>query len=203
MFLTLALGFGVAFGIATPPFDSPDEWRHFSRAYVISEGHYQAAGRLPPSQLSVPVDVLAIHELHGPLRRSHVFLEGFSWLRDPVLPRSRIPLVGDASLRGAGLSSPITYAPQAGFLLLGRQLGLSAAALLYLGRLATLLSWASLCWLAIRVTPTRRWSFTLLCLTPMSLFLAASVSADPLTSGLSLLLLALAPIRRIEVKAGH
>ena len=53
-----------------------------------------------------------------------------------------------------------------------------------------MIAWIALVFFAIRITPLGKWLFFLLALLPMSVFLAASLSADPMTMGLSFLLIA-------------
>jgi len=84
---------------------------------------------------------------------------------------------------------PVSYLPQAVALFAGRHLGSSAGGLLYLGRLATLLCWVAMGWLAIRYAPVRKWSLLPVLLGPMSLHQASVLSADAVTNGLALLLL--------------
>jgi uncharacterized membrane protein len=87
--------------------------------------------------------------------------------------------------------SPIPYIPQAAGMLLGRLLGLSPLALLYLGRLANLAVAALLCAVAIKIAPVFRGVLFLTATTPMFIYEAASVSADALTDALSILFIAL------------
>lgn len=89
------------------------------------------------------------------------------------------------------LYSPLPYLPQTAAVLVGRLAGASPLVLLYLARLLNLVVWIVLMVMAIRITPIFKWVFTLLALTPMSLALAASASADALTNALAFLLVAL------------
>jgi len=70
-------------------------------------------------------------------------------------------------------------------------LGMPMIALMYMGRLFNLTVWLCLIYMAIRIAPILKWSLLLLALTPTSLFQASSLSADVLTNGLSILLIAL------------
>jgi uncharacterized membrane protein len=102
----------------------------------------------------------------------------------PLDPDNRIPLYGVV------LYNPVVYAAPATVMALGRALGLSPAALLYLGRIANLVLWSAISWLAIRLAPCRKWTLAVLSLTPMSVSQAASLSADAPTNAVALLLLA-------------
>ena len=54
LFLILGALFGLANGIATPPFASPDEQKHLVRAYLISEGRLGVPGRSFGARHTVP-----------------------------------------------------------------------------------------------------------------------------------------------------
>ena len=86
------------------------------------------------------------------------------------------------------LYSPVPYLPQAIGIALGRTFNLSPLALMYSGRITNLLVWIFLIYLAIKYVPVCKWVFFLLALMPMSLYQAASLSADSFTFGLSFLL---------------
>lgn len=61
----------------------------------------------------------------------------------------------------------------------------------YFGRIATLAAFLILVALAINTTPVFKWTFLLLALMPMSMYLAAVYSADPITNGLAFLAIVL------------
>ena len=80
--------------------------------------------------------------------------------------------------------SPLPYLPQMLGNSIGRLLELSPLAIMYLGRFTNLLLWAGCIYLALSLLPDFGWALLLLAMTPTSLFLAASLSPDALTSGL-------------------
>ena len=63
--------------------------------------------------------------------------------------------------------------------------------MLYLGRVANLIAYLLLAATAVRLVPIHKWTMALVALMPMSVYLAAAVSADAVTLGLSLLVVAL------------
>ena len=83
--------------------------------------------------------------------------------------------------------SPVPYLPQALGIATGKLFDLSPLLLMYLGRLVNLLSWVILVYFSIKITPLCKWLFFLLALMPMSIFQAASLSADSFTYGISFL----------------
>jgi uncharacterized membrane protein len=104
-----------------------------------------------------------------------------------------LPLNGDSRLfvhfPNTALYSPIPYLPQAFGIALGKILHSSPLALMYWGRIANLFFWVFLVYLSIKIIPVCKWLLFLLALMPMSLFQAASLSADSFTNGISFLLI--------------
>jgi uncharacterized membrane protein len=86
---------------------------------------------------------------------------------------------------------PISYIPQVVGIWLTRPLGVSPLVMMYAGRVLNLLCWATLVFFAIRFMPVQKWVVALIGLMPMSVFIAASLSSDPLTNGMSMLFVAM------------
>ncbi len=63
--------------------------------------------------------------------------------------------------------------------------------IIYLARFANLLLYVLIVYSAIKLTPVHKWVFFLLALMPMTLYEAASLSADSFTIAVSFLLIAL------------
>lgn len=89
------------------------------------------------------------------------------------------------------LYSPIPYIAPASAIFIGKLFNFSKVVLIYLGRLANLLLYIIIVYTAIRLTPVMKWVFLLLALTPMTLYEAASLSADGFTIAISFLSIAL------------
>jgi uncharacterized membrane protein len=81
--------------------------------------------------------------------------------------------------------SPIVYLPQAVGVAVARVLGLPVLWFVYAGRLANLAAFLAVAWLALRATPAHATPLLLVALLPMTLFLAASLSADAPTNALA------------------
>lgn len=88
------------------------------------------------------------------------------------------------------LHSPLPYAPQALGIAMLLPFEPSPVVLLYGARLANFLTWLLLMIVALRITGSHHWTLALLALTPMSVFLAASASADAATNALAFLWIA-------------
>ena len=182
LFLAAALLFGIAFAAVTPPFQVPDEPSHFLRAYLVSEGRldlFPEPGRigtdLPASLQRIGGGPLAGLPFHP--ERTIAPAAILAGLRAPLAPELREPAFFPSTLQ----YTFVPYVPQAAGIAAGRLLGAPALGLLYLARLFNLLFAILAIALAIHRLPAFRWLAALVALTPMSLSLLASASADVTT----------------------
>jgi len=88
------------------------------------------------------------------------------------------------------LNTPIPYLPQVLGITIGKAFDASPIALGYLARLANLVAWISIVFVAIKTIPMSKWLMLVVALMPISLFLATSTSADALTYALCFLFIA-------------
>ena len=187
VFLLLGVVFGLIFLITTPPFQSPDEYAHFFRAYTISEGQFipTQGATLPRSivEFSVRVSPDPLPGNDQNKQSKKALLEQF---QQPFSDLERVPI----NLNGTIAYRPIAYLPQTLGILAGRFLRLSPILIFYLGRLVNLTAWIGLVFLALRITPIYKWLLLALALMPMSIFQAASNSPDCPLNAFSLLFIA-------------
>jgi uncharacterized membrane protein len=190
VFAGMALAFGLAFLVLTPPFQVADEEAHFRRAFEISEGRIIALKRGNTTGDELPP---AIDSLYDRFKGLKGHLEEKT-SADAIRDSAEITLSsGDRAFlvfSNSAVHPPLTYLPQALGIFMARWFSSSVLVCLYAGRALNLLATVALTVLAIRLTPTGKWAFVLLALTPMSLSLAASLSPDAMTNALSFLLLA-------------
>jgi uncharacterized membrane protein len=190
VYLALALLFGFAFLLLTPPFQIPDEEAHLRRSYEISEGHIVAQKKDDHTGDDLPRGLEAFYarfkalQLHG---EEKVTLAA---LRDAANVRYNADEREFVAFSNSAIHPPIPYLPQAAGVLLARCLSSSVLASLYAGRLMNILAATGLTWLAIQLAPAGKWAFATLALTPRALSLSASLSPDALTNALSFLLIA-------------
>jgi uncharacterized membrane protein len=187
VFLAFAWIFGSLFAIVTPPFQVPDEFQQFYRAYQVSTGRFtesrfgdQLGGFLPSS-----------------LERFSQQIWGEKFSPDAKVDPHRIwstrtiPLdPGDTNFyyfANVSWHSPMNYLAQGASIALARHLGLGAMGIFYAGRLGNLFVWSLFVCAAIRLIPILNWTTVLLALTPMSLAQAASLSADATVNGVCIL----------------
>ena len=72
----------------------------------------------------------------------------------------------------------------------GLKYDLPALVVFYASRLAGLAAYALLAWLAVRLTPFGKWTMAVLALTPTAVFQAATIGADPVSTGLAMVFVA-------------
>jgi uncharacterized membrane protein len=198
-FLLMALPVGLVLLVLTPPFQVPDESSHLFRAFQIAEGDLRAGsdrgcvgGNLPASLADAAT---AFPPKMAPLERHELLARVRQGLEAPLAPDERrfVPFPSAAY-------SPLPYLPAAAALVAGRASSWSPLALLYAGRLATLLAATLLHLLSLKIVPAFRWPLFLLALTPMAAFQRSGLSPDGVTNGLAFLFFSL--VLRLSAEDG-
>jgi uncharacterized membrane protein len=207
VFLFLGGVFGIIFLLVTPPFQVPDEYQHFLHAYHFSQGKLKAevingsAGGYFPASLR-QFDLTLNQAVAANPKNKQKLKDLWIQFKLPLNPEERTFLVFSDTARYASSA----YLPQAIGISLGRWLEAPPVVIFYLGRLTNGLIWFFLVWWSLKLTPIFKWVMTVLALTPMSLFQAASVSVDAVTNGIAFLTvsfflyLSLGPLPRVERK---
>jgi len=191
-FLIIGLIYGIGFLFATPAFQVPDEYEHFYRAIYVSEGHIVPEKLGDKSGVYVPESVLitslivsdewySFIENRDKLNLTSLFYVPF---------KSKYLVFEDISRIAVVTYSPVPYIVSGFAISLGKLFNLSPIFLMYLGRLANLLAWVLLTYYAIKITPVHKWVFFMISFIPVTLFEAASLSADSFMLGLSFLVIA-------------
>jgi uncharacterized membrane protein len=188
-FLVLSISWGAVLVFLTPPLQVPDEPRHFLRAYQVSTLHFNPEINNNRLGGTLPTEFLPFIQHYGAFilnnGQKKLSKEDYAFGLNQSLnlhQQAFIPLPNTA------LYAPVAYLPQAIGMAIGTQLNTPPLVLLYLGRLFNLFAWIILVYWSIRLLPFNQWLFVLLALLPMSIFQAASLSADTTTNGLSFLL---------------
>jgi uncharacterized membrane protein len=189
-FVSCAVVFGIIFLIVTPPFQSPDEFNHFYRAYQISEGHLTAIKKDNRLGGELPLSLVKISE---PFRAMP--MKGYittQW--STIAAQFEVPLHAEERIfidfPNTGMYSPVSYLPQSLSIFVLRTLNLPPLYIFYGARLFTLFFWIFCMTFIIRLLPFYKWLFTLLALLPMSVFTHMSLSADVMTNLLSFAVIA-------------
>jgi uncharacterized membrane protein len=192
VFLSLAWILGLLFAIVTPPFQVPDEFQHFYRSYQVSEGrptayrqNGQVGGELPASLKTFS------QKIWGPkFDPTEKITPAKIWdaRNIPLDPQNQqFFMFGNESLH-----APTNNLPQAIAIALTREFDLGPFWMFYSARFFNLFCWSLLVYASIRLIPICRWTLVLLALTPMSLAMAASLSADATVNGICFLFVAVA-----------
>jgi uncharacterized membrane protein len=165
--LALALLFGAAFALLTPPFQAPDEIAHYYRACAIAHGGFWPQVLNEHGYTAVPLsDREFISDRNIP------FVPERGYVKYPMV------------------LSPVAYLPQALGCAIGDALHVRPFYSFYLGRLLNLVCALAIILLAARIAAP--WLVIAPALLPMSLFMFASFSPDALTIAMTLLTTTLA-----------
>ena len=190
--LALGLIFGLTLVACNPPFQSGDAAGHFFRAWQVSEGTVvgerkadRVGGHLPTSLGILVTPWLKDVRDHPEKRLTVADLTAQASLA--LRPEERTFL----EFPTTAIFSPVPYLPQAAGITAGRLAGATPLVAYYLGRLANLLAYLLLAYLAVRSAHGQPWLFAMVALMPMPLFLSTSLSPDAVTIGLSLLFVSL------------
>lgn len=193
VFIFLGLIYGVAFLLLIPPFQVPDEYEHYYKAWDVSDGNLipekieNKAGVYVPESVKIMTDNVYQKWKFFILNNQKMDMEYL--LNLPLESNNNIFV--DISKYAVVTYSPIPYMASALSIAVGKAFNLSPLILLYLGRLGNLILWLFVICLAIRITPIFKWGFLAIALLPMTLFQAASLSADGLAIALSFLIIAI------------
>jgi uncharacterized membrane protein len=173
-----------------PPFQSPDEFDHIKRAYLLSKGQLTLVS--PPNSSSggyIDNGLLQYMDgfTHLPFEEKHtVARETIEHAR-----QSRWQHTANFSIApGTGYYFPLVYLPQAAGLLIGQALDLSVDLSYRLARLLALSATLGLLFFAVRIYPTNFLTLSLLAL-PMTVFQMVSATLDGTTTALAILCLSL------------
>lgn len=192
IFFVIAIVFGITFSIINAPFQDPDENAHFYRAYQLSTGqileervNQKVGGFLPKSILNTYNEVTAGVTFHSNVSQDFNKVKKFIKIK---LDKKNVVF---EDFNTAAMYSPIVYIPQVIGIEIGKIFGLSPLMLMYLGRIANLICWASVVYIAIKILPFKKIGMVFLALAPMSIYQAASLSSDGMTNALAFLSIAM------------
>lgn len=173
--------FGLCLVFIVPPFQVPDENRHFFRSYQVAEFNFFQFNNTIPVSLTTFYDKFSIMDFRPYEKTSFREIRSASTIR--LEPSDRI------TIDVPGLVLP--FVPQAAGIIIGRIFKLPPLWLFYLGRITNLIIAVFLVYLSIKTTPILKWIFLLIALMPMTAYLFSSLSYDVLTISLSFLFTAI------------
>lgn len=177
LWLVAALLFlATLFGILTPPFQSPDEFNHLKRAYLLSRGTIVVGSVGNVTGGGIDTGLLAYMDCF----RQFPFNYDTKVDRASVRACEKIHYSGKrqfSELSNTAMYFPMLYMPQAAALLIGEKKGLSVSSSYFLARLfSSCVSVALVMW-ALMVYPVPPAALAVFFL-PMCVFQIASTSLD-------------------------
>jgi uncharacterized membrane protein len=174
------LAFGLIACLATPISAGYDEETHFIRAWEMAHLYF-----VPNEQLGTRLPFPALYWDLSYRRQPIVqAVEAGFWHKYGALSMDARDYVY-ANVETRSVYSPALLLPQALVLrYLGLSLNLPALSIFYACRLAGLLSYLLLCWLAVRLIPFGKWPLAVLAASPMAVFQASTISADTISNGI-------------------
>src|SRR5688572_277662 len=181
----IVLTFGITMVLLIPPGAGYDEEDHLVRVWEIS-GFSFLPGKMSPQEMQYPKifrDFAYRHQSDGIIDSE--FWQTYSGAS--LYERGYV----SREINTKSSYSPVLLLPQAVAMRhFGRIAHLPALLVFRLTRLAGLLSYLFLIWLAIRWIPFGKWLLLILAVSPMALFQAATITADTISNGLGFLFIA-------------
>lgn len=181
----ILLIFGLSMIVLIPPGAGYDEEDHLIRVWELSSFSF-LPGQLSSQQMRYPT---LFRDLAYRQQANAGIIDSDFWqkyARTPLYERGFIR----RELKTKSVYSPALLLPQAMMMGLGRTVRLPALLIFYACRLASLISYLLLVWLALRLIPFGKWILLVLALSPMALFQAATVTPDAISNGIGFLFIA-------------
>jgi hypothetical protein len=184
--LLILLLFGVPMILLIPPGAGYDEEDHLVRVWELSALSF-VPGQLSPQELRYPT---VFRDFAYRQQGSTGIIDSEFWELYSLAPMDERGFVR-REIDTKSVYSPALLLPQAITMrLFGRFAAWPVLPAFYATRLAGLLSYLILSWLAIRQIPFGKWILLILAATPMALFQAATISPDAISNGIGFLFIA-------------
>ncbi len=192
LFLILCLFWGLLLMLINPPFQASDENSHFWKVYSISQGHFNLK-RLTTNFID-GVFFTRVYTGTGDYMPAGIYLAGYKNLRLRNNPEQKTSIEETKTILNYklqkdtkvfnGYNVPVytifSYFPQAVVMKICNVFNVNPGISLYLMRCASLFVYCFLVYLAIKITPVKKWLFFMLALMPMSIYQTVSVNIDGL-----------------------
>ena len=190
IFLLIGLVFGVVWLFLIPPFQGPDEFMHFHRAYLLSEGKLglvvdPASGRIGhylPASIQELEETLQSHKIagRGDVKQS----------LEAMAKATRIEIKPESSLFYDSIAyyPPFAYAPHVAAITITRMLELPILYVYYAARLGGFIFFVVIMYLLIKNVRVLKLPLLTIALMPISIQQGMIVSADCVTIILILML---------------
>ena len=184
--LLILLFFGIPMIVLIPPGAGYDEEDHLVRVWELSAFSF-IPGQMSPRELRYPT---VFRDFAYRQQGSTGVIDSEFWQSYAQIALYERGFVR-REIDTKSVYSPALLLPQAiSMRVFGRTAALSALAAFYLCRLAGLLSYLILTWLAVRQMPFGKWILLVLAVSPMALFQAATITPDAISNGIGFLFIA-------------
>lgn len=184
--LAVSIVFGLAVSLLMPVGGGFDEETHLMRVWEMS-----ALETIPNQKLGRELPFPAVYWNLSYRRQIFVRpVEPDLWQKYGTV---RLGDLGYAyqGVRTRSVYSPLLLLPQAVVLrYLGRKFDWPALPVFYATRWAGLLSYLALAWLAVRLIPFGKWTLAIAASVPVAILQASTISADAISNGAALLMIA-------------
>lgn len=182
LFLYIVPIMTILFFIFMPIGRGHDEWRHWYRAYEISEGHLLTEKQEDKVIANLPKSVVdGVNTDWGKIKYKDV-VKHF----DTSINEERI----STNMANVAVYSPVQYIPQTIGILISRLFSDKMVVIAYSARLVNMIVTLALLYLAIKIIPFGKKIILIISMLPISIEAFASMSPDALTISISLLFVA-------------
>ncbi len=177
--------FGLPMIVLIPPGAGYDEEDHLLRAWELSSFSF-LPGQMSAQEMKYPT--LFRDLAYRQESNSGIIDSGFwkKYARTPLYEHGFVR----RELKTKSVYSPALLLPQALVMRFGRSLSMPSLPIWYACRIAGLLSYLILVWLALRWIPFGKWILFLLAVSPMALFQATTITPDAISNGIGFLFIA-------------
>lgn len=201
-FAFLSMTLGIIFLFIIPPCTVPDEWRHFVRAYDVTEGNVicktfaakeefynqtLATARIPAELFEIKMVSESNAEYFDAEVNSKIVYERWKDIMSKKTENTEV----EVPIHGVNTISPLAYFPQIIFIFLGKIFGSYVGAIYYLSKFGNLLIATLLGTLALYITPKFKKALFALWFIPTLVYLRSSCSTDGLLFAFMMLLFAI------------
>lgn len=201
-FLTVALIVGTLAVFILPPYVAPDEFRHFTRAYQISNGELICSKFVEPGEfgkgygalpyIDLPIELNQLKLLDQSNANTIWGETNYTVLVDAWKDATQMDWSGEtvkSSVHGASNINPIAYVPQVLFISAAKIMRMPPLALYYMARLGNMLFSTLLAYIALKRLSKFKMLFFVLFFLPSCVYLRSTCSTDGLLMSLCLCLL--------------
>ncbi len=185
VFLFIAGIFGFTFLVVTPPFQHPDEYNHFYKAYQISEGQFLSVNHDQRTGGWIPETHIAYVEHFRPLiGQDSVKVSDLNSFPERVKDKKTF-----VDFANTGIYSPVSYFPQSLFMAIARIFSRAASTHFYAGRIGSLFAYLLTIFFVIKGLKRQRWLIIVLAILPMTLSISGAINADVVSNCLAFLII--------------